>query len=497
MKKLIIFLSVMFAFSSLAIGQTFFSGGSSSSSSSSSGEMPHNHYDPFHRAYDRAQSGIEWQKAWKNNYSKAISRDVWHGFQKEDGLQPLVTGIDYTTRNIYIFNYETDQLITVSQDDILGWHGSLPLQHTAVSADGENIWVSTDATDHEPPRIIRLSVSRLDWEDETVRLSVRSKVEVGAAGEPATLPAISQAPGSTQEIATWIQAAMTQVHGPTFLPFSDFMYWTEYPTDKIHLIKNGKIRSELESTVQIPDWTEQTHGIFFNSSGTLGLGTGYYYDNNIIDVYDTNRVTGELTPKAQIKLEIDVDGEKFIAPFTHLVDWIDERYAYTVTMQHDATSATPTDVDGFVGPSVWLIDAVDMTATKVIDQAMAAAQGGIFRSGSDVAVVNNKLYIAEEDSVRQEDVGDARDGYISVFDITDRLNPVFLKRLEPGVDLPIGYNIAHTLVKTKDNRFVLVFSWHSGWVIKIDTYDDTVSHIWGPDDGLVMPHGGYAAGQIR
>jgi len=30
--------------------------------------------------------------------------------------------------------------------------------------------------------------------------------------------------------------------------------------------------------------SRQTHGVYFNSSGGYALGTGYYYDNNKIDV---------------------------------------------------------------------------------------------------------------------------------------------------------------------------------------------------------------------
>ncbi len=458
----------------------------------------YNHYDPHNKSYERAQKGKAWQNMWKKHYVHKKTKKQWHDSKKQDGLQPYFTGIDYSTRNIYIFNNDNLELITVSQDSIQGWHWNLPLQHTAITADGKHMWVTTDATESQPPRIIRLGIKNVNWNNNTAKLKVESELEVGSAGEPSTLPDVSAVQGSTQEIATWIQAAMTQVHAPTFLPFSKFMYWTEYPTSKVHIVKNNKHKSKLKDTFVKPGWTDQTHGIFFNSSGTLGLGTGYYYDNGFVDLYKPNRLTGELTPIGQIELAATTEhGEKFIAPFTHLVDWIDERYAYTVTMQHDRTSLTPMYTDGFVGPSVWLIDTEEMTATKVIDQSMAAAQGGVFRSGSDIAVVNDKLYIAEEDSVRQENVDDARDGYISIFDITDRANPVFLKRLEPGVDLPTGYNIAHTLVKSKDNRYVNVFSWHSGWVIQIDTYDDTVSHVWGPDDGLVMPHGGFASGQIR
>lgn len=456
-----------------------------------------NHFDPHNRAFERAQEGKQWHEAWKKHYGHKQSKAAWHGQKRQDGLQPVVSAIDYATRNLYIFNYETDQMVTIPQSEIIGWNMDLPLQHTAISADGKHFWVSTDATVNEPPRVWLLKVKKLDWENLTVRLQVKSEVEVGSIGEPATLPNIEPVPGSTQEIADWIRPSMTQVHGQTFLPFSDFMYMTEYTTDKVHVFKNGKNKMELVNTIQLPGWTDQTHGIIFNAAGSVGLGTGYFYDNHLIDVYKPNQETGELAQIGQIELALDVDGQKFVAPMTHLVAWIDTRYAVVATMQHDRTSLTPADVDGFVGPSVWLLDSTDLTATLIIDKADNAGEPGVFRSASDVAVVNGKLYIAEEDSVRQQDVGNARDGFVSVFDLTDRLNPVFLKRLEPGVDFPANYNIAHTFSPTVDGRFIILGSWHSGYVIKIDTYDDTVAHLWGPSDGLVMPHGVYAAGGLR
>jgi hypothetical protein len=456
-----------------------------------------NHFDPNNRAYERAEKGKEFHKHWNKHYVHARTKSQWHDNKRQAGLQPVTSAIDYSTRNLYIFNYETDELITVSQSDIQGWHWNLPLQHTAISADGQHFWVSTDATESEAPRVFLLGIKDLDWENNTAKLKVESVVETGPIGEPSTLPFVEAVPGSTQQIADWIQPPMTQVHGQTFLPFSPYMYMTAYTGDQVYIFKNEKHKMTLEDTVSFPGFSEQTHGITFNSGGSVGLGTGYFYDNHIIDVYEPNLLTGELTTKGQIKLELEHEGQKFVAPMTHLIAWIDTRYAYVATMQFDRTSLSPSDWDGFVGPSVWLLDAVDMTATLVIQKADNTGEGGVFRSASDVAVVNGKLYVAEEDSINKVDVNDAEDGFVSVFDITDRFNPVFIKRLEPGVDFPTGYNIAHTFSPTVDGRYIMLGSWHSGYVIKIDTYDDTVAKIWGPEDGLVMPHGLFPAGGLR
>jgi hypothetical protein len=33
--------------------------------------------------------------------------------------------------------------------------------------------------------------------------------------------------------------------------------------------------------------------------------------------------------------------------------------------------------------------------------------------------------------------------------------------------------------------------------VKIDTLDDTIVRVFGPEDGLTMPHGFFGAGNIR
>jgi hypothetical protein len=72
-----------------------------------------------------------------------------------------------------------------------------------------------------------------------------------------------------------------------------------------------------------------------------------------------------------------------------------------------------------------------------------------------------------------------------------------LKRFKPGEELPAGFAVAHSLTPTPDHRYLMVASWLSGYVIKIDTLTDEVVKIFGPADGLVMPHGFFGAGNIR
>ena len=404
-------------------------------------------------------------------------------------LKPLVTAIDYHTRMIYIFNYKRDEVVTVDPLGIEDWPGDLPLQHTVVSDDGKTLYVTTDNTAGSPAYLVTLRIKRINWKHLTARLEVEEVAAFDEPNTPAELPFVEAVNGN-QAVPAWLLAGGTQIHGPTKLPFSDYIYFTAWTNDQVRVWDSGKEEFADVDPISIPGYTEQTHGISFNSSGTLGLGTGYFFDNNTIDLYKVNRRTGKLKPQKKIKLG---DDESYAA-FSHYVYWIDERYAVTATMQFDKTSLTPESTETVIPPSGWLIDAWEGTATQIVSATDDVDGAGIFRSASDLAVVGNKLYFAEEDTI-DYDLGE--DGYISVFDISDNYRPQFIKRFKPGEELPDGFSVAHSLTPTPDHRFLLVASWHSGYVIKIDTLTDTVVKVFGPEDGLAMPHGFFAAGNIR
>lgn len=405
-------------------------------------------------------------------------------------LQPVATAIDYYSGMLYLFNYDNDKLIIVNPVSINGWPGNLPLQHTVILPEGDKIYITSDNTPEHPSYIIALKVNNIDWNAGTVALTVEAVMAADSPGTPSELPHV-EAINENQPIPNWLVGRGTQIHGPTLLPYSDYLYFTEFTSDRVRVVnhKTNELVSGLDPIV-IPGYTEQTHGVNFNRSGTIGLGTGYFFDNSLIDVYKSNRETGELHVIGQIML----GDEKRHAALTHFVYWLDERYAVTASMQFDKTSLTSSSTNKIIPPSVWLLDTEKGTAKRIVDNTNKVNGHGVFRSASDLAVVNGKLYIAEEDTL---DNTFADDGYISIFDLSDRNNPRFIKRLKPGKDLPAGYSVAHTISPTPDNRYLLVASWVSGYVLKIDTATDTVAKVWGPADGLVKPHGIFAAGGLR
>ena len=414
------------------------------------------------------------------------------GGNSNNYLQSVITAIDYHTRNIYLFNYENDKLIIINPFyEIPGWSEALPLQHTVVIPEVNKIFITTDNTKLFPSFIGVLKVNNIDWDKRKAELELEDAIMLDTPDTPPLMAPVLPI-NNNQAIPNWLVGRGTQIHGPTLLPGSDLLYHTEFTSDRVRVLnyKTNQLIAGVDPIV-IENYTEQTHGVNFNNSGSIGLGTGYFFDNNIIDVYKPNKITGELTPIGQIKL----GSEERYAALTHFTYWLDERYAVTATMQLDKTSITPSTTKEIIPPSVWLLDAIELTATKIISSTDSDTGHGIYRSASDIAFANGKLYIAEEDSLHADEFG--RDGFVSIFDLSDRYNPKFIKRLKPGPDLPKGFAVSHALSPSPDERYMLAASWVSGYVIKIDTATDKVVKIWGPSDGLVKPHGLFAAGNRR
>lgn len=216
-------------------------------------------------------------------------------------LQPVVTAIDYHTRVIYLFNYENDKLIIVDPQSINGWPGDIPLQHTAILPGGDTIYISSDNTEDHSSYIIALKVISIDWDAGTAALNLESVMVADSPNTPAELPFVEPV-NDVQDVPNWLIGRGTQIHGNTFLPYSDFMYMTEFTSDRVRVIDVKTNQLASVDPISIPGYTEQTHGINFNSSGTIGLGTGYFFDNSVIDVYKPNRETGELHAVGQIML---------------------------------------------------------------------------------------------------------------------------------------------------------------------------------------------------
>ncbi len=406
----------------------------------------------------------------------------------------VLSGVNMMSKELVLVHAEEDKLVRVPLAGIAGWKPASP-QHTWITADEKTVYVANDAI---PPFNASIAVLRLrsvDWDAGTADVRLRQILPLDVAGTPSDMPNLGQV-DPRQPIMPWTRPLYTQTHGPTFLPHSAFTYVTHYTDDRV---RGFEIQQDgtLEEKVLYSDrpLTRQTHGVNFNAAGTVGLGVGYDYDLGEVRVYRANRQTGKLKVSGTIQLGT----EQRYGAFAHYAVWLDDRYAYIGAMQAGPTSRTPQGA-AVVGPSVWLVDTRKNVATCVIGRTDTVNGAGIYRPPSDVAVAKGKLYVAEEDSWTVNPHGHVpygKDGFISVWDVSDRAKPRFLQRLRPGHELPADFRNAHTAVAMADEESVFVSSFASDHLIRIDTNTDKVAKVYSAEDGLSMFHGEFAAGRNR
>ncbi|NMH65923.1 hypothetical protein [Shewanella salipaludis] len=402
-------------------------------------------------------------------------------------LKNVMVALDMMESEVILINIETDAIIQQRLDDLIGWPGGRP-QHVLVSPDAKWIYVTTDASADVGASIVVLRVYNYAWKWGFAELEITKVLQAEPAGTPSRFDTPIQV-SPTQPIASWTQPAMTQIHGPTILPYSDYVYFTQWTDNKIRVIDTELQEFANVDPIVMNQVTENTHGVFFNKSGTLGISTGYYYDNGDVDLFSVDKKTGALTLQKKIRL----GDEQAYAAFTHFNTWVDERYAVTASMQFGPTSHTPAGVS-ILPPSVWMIDTWEGKAWPILGTASNDNEAGVLRSASDVTVAAGKLYVAEEDSI-DGSYGD--DGFIAIYDLTDKSNPQFIKRLKPGQGLPTDFAVAHGFGVSADQRFIYISSYASKYILKLDTLTDTIVKTYGPEDGLTMPHGGFVSGAIR
>ena len=394
-----------------------------------------------------------------------------------------------------LINTETDQLVQVDLLSLPGWPQEAPtqdaaMQHVWVTPNGKTIYFTLDAIYPDPSAVIVIDVVDIDWGDGccdgTADLVVQKILELDQPGMESEYPAVTKVPGGIP-IATWTQPGFTQAHGPAFQPHSPFTYFTHWTDNRIRGI--DRRTNELLPVLEFGDKSQQTHGVNFNQSGKLALGTGYYYDHNEIDVYKVSKGKSDLKYVKSIILGND----EAYAAWTHFTYWLNNNFALTATMQFGPTSLTPWEAT-IIGPSVWLLNVAKGSAKQIIGTAATALNPGIFLSASDLVVAGHKLYVAEEDSINGTF---GLDGSVSVFDISNINKPMFLKRLRPNDGLPDEFKVAHGLNVTPDERFVYVASYWSNYILKIDTETDEVVATFGPEEGINAPHGAFIAGAYR
>lgn len=391
---------------------------------------------------------------------------------------------------LYLINTNTDAMITVNLDKDPKWPGGAPL-HTVATMDGSKVYLTLMSSDTDPLSIVSISLSNIDWNSNKAMAKITNVMKIENPGSKPSMLVPTETDSRQPIVESMWVPGNHQLHGPTILPSGTYAYTTQWTDNKIRVIDTRTDTLADVDPIQFGSFSRQIHGIFPNSMGTVGLGTGYYFDMDYITVYDINRATGDLQLTGLIPLTVD-ENKKTYGAFSHFISWIDDRYAITGTQQLGPTSLTPTGFD-VVGPAIFLLDVQTKTAKMIIGPDTPTTEG-IMQPSSDIAVVGNKLYVAEEDSM---DEAIDEEGYLSIWDISNKNSPKLIKRMGPNNGLPSDFDIGHGLYVTPDQKYVYVQDWASGYLIKLDAKSDQVLKIFDKSDGFIMPHGGFVAGNLR
>ena len=408
--------------------------------------------------------------------------------QPKGATPSLLSFVDMKTYTLVLSDPTTRTKAKVDLKALRGWPGPMP-EHTLLLPDGKKVLVTYMASATEPVGIAVININSINWAAGTADVQVVKNLEVDKAGSRSSFPPVTQTSPDqyiNKKIEDdWSRPMFAQLHGPTLLPHSRFAYYTMWTDDRI--VGVDLDADKLLAVQRFGDASNHLHGVYFNDGGTLGLGVGYSYDENNVTVFRPNRETGTL----KLLGEIHLGTPDRYAAFIHNSFWLDDQFAIAGTMQFGPTSLTPAKAS-IIGPSIWLVDTRTMKATEIIGTAKGVDDSGVLRSASWTAVAGNKLFVAEEDSL---DASYADDGFVAVFDSSDREHPKFNKRLRPGRELPADFTVAHSLSRSNDGKSVVVESYTSGYVLEIDTATLAVSEIANPKEGFKMPHGAWIAGR--
>jgi hypothetical protein len=381
--------------------------------------------------------------------------------------------VDMMEISLHFYDPDRDLEAMVDLKKLPGYNGCPPL-HAFIMDHGHKVYVGYNGDAKTPSGLCAIKINDIHWHKHSADVEVIRDLVLDNPARPNEFPPVV---GSDPRypFQPWAAQPFTQLHGPALLPRTNDLFWTILTDDRV--IRVDTVNDKFLETRCYGENSKFLHGIAFNPCGRRGLGAGYFYDRGFLPAFRVSR-KGELRSRGKIWLGT----KKNHAAFVHNVEWTSNRWAIVGTMQFARTSLTP-EGQNILGPSVWLIDALFGTARQIIGPAKDADSPGVFRSASWVELVGNKLFVGEEDSL-DDHFGD--DGYVSVFDISNRLHPRFLKRLKPGSDFPADFHTGHALAVTPDNKSVILESYPSGYIARIGVESLKVEHVIKHH----MPHGG-------
>lgn len=385
--------------------------------------------------------------------------------------------VDMMTYELKFYEPRFDLEASVDLRTLPGYGSGVPL-HAFITDGGHKVYVGFNGNASSPTGLAVVRVNDIFWHEHTADVELVKKLIVDDPAPSNAFPEVLQV-DPRQPFQPWTAQPFSQVHGPAELTNKHRLFWTILTDNRVITVDTR--RDKLLPTRRFGGASRSLHGISFNAAESRGLGAGYFYDRGFLPVF-------KVKPNAALARagKIWLGSAKSHAAFVHNVEWLTNRYALVGTMQFARTSLTPNGSD-ILGPSVWLVDSKKQKAERIIGPAADVEAAGIFRSASWVEAVGCTLFVGEEDSL-DDSFGD--DGYVSVFDIRDRLHPRFIKRLKPGGELPADFTVAHAMVVTPDSKSIILESYPSGYILRIGVESLDVEHVIRHEAGHSMPHGG-------
>lgn len=384
--------------------------------------------------------------------------------------------VDMMTYELNFYEPTLDEVASIDLRTLPGYGSGVPL-HAFITDGGHKVYVGFNGNETSPTGLAVVQVNDIFWSEHRPDVTLVKKLLVDDPAPVNTFPQVVQV-DPHQPFQPWTAQPFSQLHGPAELTSKNRLLWTILTDNRVVTVDTQ--HDELLPVQQFGDASRFLHGISFNPAQTRGLGAGYFYDRGFLPEFDV-KASGKISKEGKIWL----GSAALHAAYVHNVEWLTNRYAVVGTMQFARTSLTPAQAD-ILGPSVWLVDAKNHSAQRIIGPAKNVNSAGIFRSASWVTAVGCKLFVGEEDSL---DASFGDDGYVSVFDISNRLRPRFLKRLKPGVELPADFSVGHAMVKVPDGKSIILESYPSGYILRIGVDSMNVEHVI-RHEGETMPHGG-------
>lgn len=335
--------------------------------------------------------------------------------------------------------------------------------HAALSPDKKNVYITVGGNKDLPLRLLTLSV---DWSGAAPQVAITRTTEVLQAntlGPQSPSANLCGNAGMTQ-----VDRALQEGHGLSLSPNGRWLYFSELNNNRLRVFdtKTGEFVGAplTHAALKTP------HGVYPNRSLTRAVSTQYQLQGHQVSLWKLNPETGAM----QFDRAVTLVDQKARCAFTHTAAWINDSQFYT-----GCTQESNQGVAESAERSVWLVDAVQGSAKMVLNAAQ------LHEGVSDTVIAQNKLYVAEG-NVAKDGVPP---GHVSVWNISNRAKPVFIKRLSADKGLPSSFGDAHELSVTPDGRYVFAQSYRSGHLAKIDTRSDQMEKVWGAAEGMTMPHG--------